>query len=99
MAFALVGVVAISGAQAADDWNGTLAATSRYVFRGVMQRGDAPGLQLDVHRAFDDGAFLGVWVASGPNRAGAYGRTDRAPATTAPAAARALIRALLAPFA
>ena len=76
VAFALGGVVAISGAQAADDWNGTLAATSRYVFRGVMQRGDAPGLQLDVHRAFDDGAFLGVWVASGPNRAGAYGRSE-----------------------
>lgn len=75
-ALVLAGGVATGGAQAADEWNGTLAATSRSVFRGVMQRGDAPGLQLDLHRAFDDGAFLGVWLASGPNRAGAYGRSE-----------------------
>lgn len=75
-ALVVAGLVAANAVQAADDWNGTLAATSRSVFRGVMQRGDAPGLQLDVHRAFDEGAFLGVWLASGPSRAGAYGRHE-----------------------
>jgi uncharacterized protein (TIGR02001 family) len=76
LAEVLAGSLAANTARAADEWNGTLAATSRSVFRGVMQRGDAPSLQLDVHRAFDEGAFFGVWLARGPDRTGAYGRDE-----------------------
>lgn len=73
-------------AAAEGGWSGSAAATSRYVFRGLMLRGDAPALQADLHLRSTDGAFVdvagldsafaGVWLSSGPERRGAYGRHE-----------------------
>jgi uncharacterized protein (TIGR02001 family) len=73
-------------ARAEVGWHGSVAATSRYVFRGLMLRGDAPALQADLHwrseaEPFTDlaaveNAFAGVWLSSGPARRGFYGRHE-----------------------
>lgn len=75
-----------ASAAAEGGWNGSVAATSRYVFRGLMLRGDAPALQADLHlrsseapfvgAAGLDSAFAGIWLSSGPERRGSYGRHE-----------------------
>lgn len=70
-------LLATTPAGAADSLNGSLAASSRQVYRGLMLRGDAPGVQIDLHHRFDaEDAFAGLWFATGPVRSGAYGRQE-----------------------
>lgn len=73
-------------AAAEGGWHGSVAATSRYVHRGLLPRGDAAALQADLHLRSEDGAFAdmagpdnafaGVWASSGPDRRSAYGRHE-----------------------
>ena len=69
--------LATGPALAADAWNGSMAASSRPVFRWLMQRGDAPSMQFDLHRRlYEEEAFAGIWFASRTVRTGAYGRQE-----------------------
>lgn len=48
----------------AEEWHGSIAATSDYVFRGVTQTQGDGALQGDLHCDWPAGAFAGVWMSS-----------------------------------
>lgn len=49
---------------AANDWGGSLSATSDYVFRGVSQTRGAPALQADLHWHRDARWLAGAWAST-----------------------------------
>jgi uncharacterized protein (TIGR02001 family) len=51
-------------AHAANDWGGSLTATSDYVFRGVSQTRGAAALQADVHWRREDRWLAGAWAST-----------------------------------
>lgn len=56
--------IAAPGAAGSDDWHGSIAVTSDYVFRGVSQTQGDGALQGDLHYDWAAGAFVGVWGSS-----------------------------------
>jgi len=69
-------LLAAAPARAAEAWGGSVGASSRYVFRGLLQRGAAASAHLDLHTRFVDTAFAGVWLSGGPDPRGSYGRQE-----------------------
>lgn len=63
-------------APAAEGWGGSVGASSRYVFRGLLQRGDAASVHGDLHARWSDTAFAGLWLSGGPDPRGSYGRRE-----------------------
>lgn len=69
-------LVVTAPAAAGEGWGGSVAATSRDVFRGLLQRGDAAAVQVDLHRRSEDGWFIGAWLSNGPDPSRSYGRRE-----------------------
>jgi uncharacterized protein (TIGR02001 family) len=45
-------------------FEGSLALTSEYIYRGVAERDDHAAAQLDGHATTDGGTFLGAWIST-----------------------------------
>jgi uncharacterized protein (TIGR02001 family) len=57
-------LLATTQSKAADEWGGSLAATSDYFVRGISRTSDHPALQLDLHYSNPDGFVAGAFASN-----------------------------------
>jgi uncharacterized protein (TIGR02001 family) len=57
-------LLATTQSKAADDWGGSVAATSDYFVRGISRTSDHPALQLDLHYSNPSGLLAGAFASN-----------------------------------
>ena len=57
----------------AGNWEGSVVATTDYVYRGLSQTYGDPALQVDLHYRFATGWFAGLWASNIDRRPGDRG--------------------------